>query len=97
MIYTLMVALETHITNYVNKLRISAMKIDFLFRHFYKLRPIRSAHTTNTLRSITKGWPWHEKHKSILVNTLRPRQNGRYFADDICECIFLNEHVWILI
>ena len=28
MIYTLMVALETHITNYVNKLRISAMKID---------------------------------------------------------------------
>ena len=32
-----------------------------------------------------------------LYNTLRPRQNGRHFADDIFECIFLNENVWILI
>ena len=29
------------------------------------------------------------------VNTLRPRQNGRRFADDIFKCIFLNENVWI--
>ena len=29
------------------------------------------------------------------VNTLRPRQKGRHFADDIFKCIFLNEHVWI--
>ena len=29
------------------------------------------------------------------VNTLRPRQNGRHFADDILKCIFLNEKVWI--
>ena len=28
-------------------------------------------------------------------NTLRPRQNGRPFADDIFKCIFLNENVWI--
>ena len=28
-------------------------------------------------------------------NTLRPRQNGRHFADDIFKCIFLNENVWI--
>ena len=27
------------------------------------------------------------------VNTLRPRQNGRHFADDIFKCIFLNENV----
>ena len=26
---------------------------------------------------------------------LRPRQNGRHFADDIFKCIFLNENVWI--
>ena len=25
---------------------------------------------------------------------LRPRQNGRHFADDIFKCIFLNEYVW---
>ena len=30
-----------------------------------------------------------------LVNTLRPRQNWRHFADDIFKCIFLNENVWI--
>ena len=30
-----------------------------------------------------------------LFNTLRPRQNGRHFADDIFKCIFLNENVWI--
>ena len=29
------------------------------------------------------------------LNTLRPRQNGRHFADDIVKCIFLNENVWI--
>ena len=29
------------------------------------------------------------------VNTLRPRQNGRHFADAIFKCIFLNENVWI--
>ena len=29
------------------------------------------------------------------VNTLRPRQNGRHFADDMFKCIFLNENVWI--
>ena len=28
-------------------------------------------------------------------NTLRPRQNGRHFPDDIFKWIFLNENVWI--
>ena len=27
--------------------------------------------------------------------TLRPRQNGHCFPDDICKCIFLNEDVWM--
>ena len=31
----------------------------------------------------------------LPVNTLRPRQNGRHFADDIFKCIFLNENVWL--
>ena len=30
-------------------------------------------------------------------DTLRPRQNGRHFADDIFKCNFLNENVWISI
>ena len=28
-------------------------------------------------------------------NTLRPRQNGRHFPDDIFKSIFFNENVWI--
>ena len=30
-------------------------------------------------------------------NTLRPRQDGLHFPDDIFKWIFLNENVWILI
>ena len=29
------------------------------------------------------------------INTFRPRENGRHFADDIFKGIFLNENVWI--
>ena len=32
-----------------------------------------------------------------IINTLRLRQNGRHFADDIFKYIFSNENVWILI
>ena len=32
-----------------------------------------------------------------VINTLRPRQNGRHFPDDIFKWIFLNENVWISI
>ena len=35
--------------------------------------------------------------KKTTLNTLRPRQNGRHFEDDIFKCIFLNENVWISI
>ena len=31
------------------------------------------------------------------INTLRLRQNGHHFPDDIFKCIFLNEYVWIMI
>ena len=27
----------------------------------------------------------------IFSNSLRPRQNDRYFADDIFKCIYINE------
>ena len=32
-----------------------------------------------------------------LINTLRPRQDGRHFPDHIFRCIFLNENIWIAI
>ena len=42
---------------------------------------------------------WSKNMISMLftVNTLRPRQNGRRFADDVFKCVFLSENVWILI
>ena len=38
--------------------------------------------------------PWWEL---TVINTLRPRQNGCLFADDILKRIFPNENVWISI
>ena len=34
---------------------------------------------------------------AFQIDTLKPRHNGRHFADDILKCIFLNENVCILI
>ena len=39
---------------------------------------------------------WCLKLSGVGVNTLRLRQNGRHFPDDIFKCIFVNENVWIL-
>ena len=36
-------------------------------------------------------------HRTIMINTLRPRQNGRYIADDIFKRVFMNENVRISI
>ena len=33
----------------------------------------------------------------IPVNILRPRQNGRHFADDRFKCIFFHQNIWISI
>ena len=39
----------------------------------------------------------NEYQDNTPVNTLRPRQDGRHFADDIFKRIFLNENVSISI
>ena len=41
----------------------------------------------------SKAW-YYDAH---LINTLRPRQNGRLFADDTLKRIFLNENIRISI
>ena len=38
---------------------------------------------------------WNMSCHLTVINTLRPRQNGRHFADDISKCIFLNENLRI--
>ena len=68
-------------------------------------RPIRGQEQTNrgspkpTGLPRTWGW-WHPQWKWTdrqHHNTLRPRQNGRHFADDTFKPIFLNENIWISI
>ena len=49
--------------------------------------------------SATKLFNFYQNFTEICsqgpINKLRPRQNGRHFADDILKCIFLNENIWI--
>ena len=46
--------------------------------------------------SVFCGFMWYiYSCSSGLLNTLRPRQNGRHFADDTFKYIFLNENVII--
>ena len=45
---------------------------------------------------VLVSWDYCANH-AIVLNTLRPRQNGRHFADDVFKCIFLNGNVWILL
>ena len=40
-------------------------------------------------------WHWRTRGCTPSLITLRSRQNGRHFADDILKCIFLNENVSI--
>ena len=40
---------------------------------------------------VDKGGPY----KAISTRIRGPKQNRRYFADDVSKCNFLNENVWI--
>ena len=40
---------------------------------------------------------YDKSHRVLIFNTLRQRQNGRHFADDIFKCVFLNENIWTLL
>ena len=39
----------------------------------------------------------YQIERILSLNTLRPRQHGRHFANGIFKCIFLNENIWISI
>ena len=50
--------------------------------------------TNPTMQSVNTKMPSISIYY-FQINTLRPRQNGHHFADDILKCIFLIENVWI--
>ena len=56
-------------------------------RHGYNHPCYKISHSRNECEALI--------HLLTSINTLRPKQNGRHFADDLFKCIFLNEDVWI--
>ena len=73
-------------------LRIFVRKLTVLSRYctVYKNEILHAILTHHGLAMSLHCKPWYP-----LINTLRPRQNGRHFADDTFKRFFLN--VWILI
>ena len=77
------------------------LKCTFLIPFFHTPLYIRMA----ALIRCNQGWQVisresHITHKwneaiHYLINTLRPRQNGRHFPDDIFKRIFLNQNIRI--
>ena len=58
------------------------------------------SHYLNQCWLFVKGFVWHSAESNFIqhahaLNSLRPRQNRRYNADEIFKCIFLNENVWL--
>ena len=56
---------------------------------------------TSTSHCLNRCWPRclkpHGATRPQWVNTLRTKQNGCHFPDDIFKCISLNENEWIWI
>ena len=56
---------------------------------------------TSLLRRVPVGmvhglvYPEYSGFSTRRVDTLRPRQNGHYFTDDVFKSIFVNENSWI--
>ena len=52
----------------------------------------------DALRGDNDSFSWYPGNSwapfpGASFNTLRPRQDGRHFPDDVFKCIFLNENV----
>ena len=80
--------------DYLSCQGIVLIKITFiLIRHFGVISYLG--------RKPQQTWPISAEQKFVrlrqCINTLRPRQNGRHFADDTFKRIFLNENVIISI
>ena len=72
---------------------------------YWKFKIICMDWYKTAISALVMQWGYHSlqiNHDDMLsmqfhINTLRPRQDGRHFPDDIFKSIFLNENVWISI
>ena len=76
----------------------SCIKFSIYACHIYRylLGTLYSCSDSNLLAEGHIVYKVQGHSKQIIVNTLRPRLNGRHVAHDIFKCIFLNENIWIL-
>ena len=73
--------------------------------HKYQIFIRSGGHSHYAPQKGTQNWNFSSLKVCIIhsyyivkwINTLRPRQNGHHFLDDIFKCIFLNENVSISI
>ena len=73
-----------------------SITVDFFLSHWIEFLHQHFPSHSRTLIWCKKLKSFHMEEKNLFI-TLRLRQNGRHFADDIFKCIFLKENVWILI
>ena len=71
---------------------VSFLKIASDAKFVHHTHSMRRGHWQQMVHVMKKSW--NELVDNNHLNTLRPRQNGRHFTDDIFKCIFMNENVW---
>ena len=77
----------------------------YMCMHIYRYTNLSSSYTVRSIWTLLSAVPRKAvrfNHSLIYclyhtVNSLRPMQDGRHFADDIFKCIFINENVWVFI
>ena len=76
----------------------TANKINIIVEPLYNtaifLQNTLEGEVWSVLREFIMGYPV-VVNVSLCINTLKPRQNGRHFADDTFKPIFLNENIRI--
>ena len=74
------------------------MQINLLNKSFYRLVHW-ARHDADTGQLWVASWPISRRHQAMnqttadQIDTLSPRQDGRYFPAAIFKCIFLDENI----
>ena len=85
-----------HISYHVTSHHITSHHIT-IFDEISPMQRIIYLSTLSCVGNIKVLHTWWHSISYLPLNTLRPRQSGRHFPDDIFKSIFLNENVCISI
>ena len=87
---------QTHDTEYSRMHLVPPGKSQYMSQCWPKFMSPCGVTRPQRVRNIVFGW-FCNSTRTVIINTLRPGQDGRNFPDDIFKWIFLNENIWILI